>query len=80
MTKEEFYPILKNILINDFDIDEKIVTLEAEIENDLDLDSIDSVDMIVKLKPYLTKSIEPAVFKSVKTVQDVVDVLQPLTC
>ncbi len=78
MTSGELFGVLKKILIEDFDIDENDIVPEASIADDLDLDSIDSVDMIVKLKPYLNGAIEPAVFKSVKTVQDVVDVLLPL--
>ncbi|MBR1722078.1 MAG: acyl carrier protein [Treponema sp.] len=79
MTKDELYTKLKEILINDFDIEESLITPEASIEEDLELDSIDSVDMIVKVKPLLNDKIEPEAFKSVKTVQDVVDILEPLT-
>ena len=79
MTKEQIYSKLKEILVNDFDINESVITPEASIEEDLELDSIDSVDMIVKVKPLLNSAIEPGAFKSVKTVQDVVDLLEPLT-
>ena len=79
MTKDELYSKLKEILINDFDIDEDLIKPEALIQEDLELDSIDSVDMIVKVKPLLNGKIEPDAFKSVKTVQNVVDILEPLT-
>ena len=79
MTKDELYSKLKEILINDFDIDEDLIKPEALIQGDLELDSIDSVDMIVKVKPLLNGKIEPDAFKSVKTVQDVVNILEPLT-
>lgn len=79
MTRDELFGALKKILVEDFDIDEEIVVPEASISDDLDLDSIDAVDMIVKLKPHLNAAIEPSVFKSVKTVRDVLDVLQPLS-
>ena len=79
MTKEQIYSKLKEILINDFDIEESLITPDSSIEEDLELDSIDSVDMIVKVKPLLNAPIEPEAFKSVKTVQDVVDLLEPLT-
>lgn len=79
MTKDELYTKLKEILINDFDIEEDLIKPEALIQEDLELDSIDSVDMIVKVKPLLNGKIEPEAFKSVKTVQDVVDILEPLT-
>lgn len=79
MTNESLYAKLKEILINDFDIDEAIIAPEASIAEELELDSIDSVELIVKMRPYLKEKIEPEAFKSVKTVQDVVNLLQPLT-
>ena len=79
MTKDEVYTKLKEILVNEFDIEEADITPEANIVRDLDLDSIDAVEMIVKMKPYLNGKIEPDVFKSVKNIGDVVDVLVPLT-
>lgn len=79
MTKEDVFAKLKTILSTDFDVDENDIMPAANIVTDLDLDSIDAVEMIVKMKPYLTDKIEPEIFKSVKTVQDVVDVLAPLT-
>ncbi len=79
MTKDEIYSKLKETLINDFDIEEDLIKPEANIVVDLDLDSIDAVELIVKMKPYLNDKIEPEIFKSVKTVQDVVNILEPLT-
>lgn len=79
MTKDEIYTKLKDILVNDFEIDESDITPEAKIGEDLDLDSIDAVEMIVKMKPFMTAKIEPEAFKAVKTVQDVVDVIEPLS-
>ncbi len=79
MTKEAIFSKLKEILINDFDIEEEIITPQASISEDLDLDSIDSVELIVKVRPYLKDKIEPEAFKSVKTVQNVVDLLEPLS-
>ncbi|MBQ7538381.1 acyl carrier protein [uncultured Treponema sp.] len=79
MTKDEIYAKLKETLVNDFDIEEADIKPEANIGVDLDLDSIDAVELIVKMKPYIDGKIEPELFKSVKTVQDVVNILEPLT-
>ncbi len=79
MTKDQIYSKLKEILINEFDIEESIINPDALISDDLDLDSIDAVELIVKVKPFLNGSVEPSLFKSVKTLQDVVDILQPLS-
>ena len=79
MTKDELFSKLKEILVTEFDIEEASITPEANIVTDLDLDSIDAVELIVKMKPLLNGKIEPDAFKSVRTVQDVVDILEPLT-
>lgn len=78
MTKDTVYEKLKEVLVNDFDIDEGLISPEALLDEDLNLDSIDSTEMIVKLKPFLNASIEPEAFKSVKTVQNVVDIITPI--
>ena len=46
---------------------------EARLYEDLNLDSIDAVDLIVKLKSFIPRNIDPEVFKSMRTLQDVVD-------
>ncbi|MBQ3669962.1 MAG: acyl carrier protein [Treponema sp.] len=79
MSKDELYEKIKEILINDFEVDETLIKPEARIADDIDLDSIDAVEMIVKARPLLKGSVDPSVFKMTKTVQDVVDVLYPLT-
>lgn len=79
MTKDELFTKLKDVLVSDFDIEESAIVPEANIVTDLDLDSIDAVELIVKMKPFLNSKIEPEIFKSVRTVQDVVDILEPLT-
>lgn len=79
MTNEEVFSKLKDILVKDFDIEESLVKPEALIVDDLDLDSIDAVEMIVKIKPFINGKIEPEDFKAIKTVDDVVKLIQPMT-
>jgi acyl carrier protein len=78
MTREGLFVKLKEVLVAEFELEEDAVTLQANLVADLDLDSIDAVDLIVKMKPYLSGKLEPEQFKNVKTVQDVVDVIYPL--
>jgi acyl carrier protein len=77
-TKEEIYPWVVNILHEMFELDKSKVTLDANLYSDLDIDSIDAVDLAVKLKQLTGKRLQPEVFKSVRTVQDVVDALAGL--
>ncbi len=56
-----------------FEIEPDTVQPEARLYEDLDIDSIDAVDLVVRLKELTGKKIEPEEFKSVRSVQDVVD-------
>ncbi len=78
MSKNELFERLKGILQETFDIDPARITPEARLYEDLDIDSIDAVDLIVQLKPVAGKRLAPEVFKSVRTLQDVVDALHGL--
>ena len=77
-TKEEVYPWLVDILHEMFGLDKSKITTNANLYSDLDIDSIDAVDLAVKLKQLTGKRLQPEVFRSVRTVQDVVDALTAL--
>jgi acyl carrier protein len=78
MTKEDIYPTLVDMLHEMFELDRSKITLDANLYSDLDIDSIDAVDLAVKLKELTGKRLQPEVFKSVRTVRDVVDALTVL--
>ena len=78
MTKEEIFLKIQEILTTEFEIDTDSVTPGAKLYQDLELDSIDAVDLLVKMKEYVNGKIEPDQFKKAETVQDVVDILYPL--
>ncbi|WP_416306507.1 acyl carrier protein [Neptunicella sp. SCSIO 80796] len=72
-TKNEIFNQLKNILVNEFELPEEDVTLQANLYQELDMDSIDAVDLVVKLRELTGCKIEPDAFKQVRTVEHVVD-------
>ena len=78
MTKDEIFRRIVTILQDTFEIDPARVKLDARLYDDLEIDSIDAVDLIVQLKPLVGKRLEPEAFKSVRTVADVVDALHSL--
>ena len=78
MTKQELFNHLAAILHETFDIDTALIKPESRLNEDLDIDSIDAVDLIVKLKPLLGKRLQPDAFKSVRTLQDVIDAVHGL--
>ena len=71
--KEEITATLSGYLQDLFDIPSERITRDARLFEDLDLDSIDAVDLIVGLQEYTGKKIAPTEFKTVRTVGDVVD-------
>ncbi len=75
MDKNELFERIAGILHDSFEIDAARIIPQARLYEDLDIDSIDAVDLIVQLKPLLGSNLQPDSFKSVRTVQDVVDVL-----
>ena len=80
MSKDEIFEKLKGILVSEFELDADDITPDALLADDLDLDSIDSIDLIVKMKEFMAAdkgNVDPSIFKTVKTVQDVVDALLP---
>ena len=71
-TKEDIKKIICDILIQDFDCDEASLTDDARLFEDLDLDSIDAVDLIVRLQRIIDKKVDPSDFKQIRTLNDVV--------
>lgn len=74
----EIYQRITAVLEDLFEIDPQQVSLESHLYTDLDIDSIDAVDLVVELKKITGKKIGPDDFKSVRTVQDVVDAVVKL--
>ncbi|MFO0597184.1 MAG: acyl carrier protein [Myxococcaceae bacterium] len=78
MTKEELMKKCVDVLHETFDIPVENIKPESRLYDDLDIDSIDAVDLIVRMKPMVGKRLQPEAFKAVRTVQDVVDALHTL--
>lgn len=73
VSRNEILTTLSSYLREMFEVPAEKITLGARLYEDLDLDSIDAVDLVVKLQEYTGRRIEPAEFKSVRTVGDVVE-------
>lgn len=79
VTEQQIFDELKRILVETFEIDEAAIKPEAKIYDDLDIDSIDAVDLMVKLQPFIgQKRITPADFKAVRTIGDLTKTLETL--
>jgi acyl carrier protein len=72
LSRDDILARLRADLEEMFEIPPDRITLDARLYEDLDLDSIDAVDLIVKLGELTGRKIRPEAFKSVRTVGDVV--------
>ena len=61
-----------------FEIPMNDLGLDKHIAEDLMLDSIDAVDLIVRLQDRADVKVNPEEFKSIRTVRDIVDVVTKL--
>jgi len=78
MTKEDILGKIQGILSEQFEINSSAVTPSAKLYDDLELDSIDAVDLLVKMKEFIPGKVDPEMFKKAVTVQDVVELLYPM--
>lgn len=77
-THGEIFAKIRDLLVELFEVDPAKITLEAQLYQDLEVDSIDAIDLILRLKDYTGKKVKPEDFKHVRTVGDVVNAVQSL--
>ncbi len=77
-SKEEIHARLKEVLVELFEIDPAKITPEAHLYQDLGIDSIDAIDLLLRLKELTGKKIQPETFKHVRTVADVTEAIHAL--
>jgi acyl carrier protein len=77
-SRDQIEDKLTKILVEMFELEPADVTEDASLYDDLDIDSIDAVDLIVRLKELTGKKVEPEDFKEIRTVSDVVAAVESL--
>jgi len=78
VTDAEILERIRAIFHENFAIEPERVTPDTHLFEELDLDSIDAVDLAIKLQEMTGKRIKPEEFKSVRTVGDVVAAVHAL--
>jgi acyl carrier protein len=78
MGKDAVFLKLKELLISEFELEPGAISPEKLLQDDLDLDSLDEVDLVVSLKDYISKEIDYTLLKDALTVGDIVDLLHPI--
>ena len=77
-SRDDILNTLKQVMSELFDTNPDAVTLEANLYTDLDIDSIDAVDLVVKIREITGKKLSPEDFKNVRLVSDVIDAIENL--
>lgn len=72
MTEQEIYTLLRDALENLFEIEPERISLDANLYEDLEIDSIDAIDLIDHIKRGTGYKLKAEDFRNVRTVRDVV--------
>ena len=72
-TREDIFSVLRESLVELFELPAERVVPAAHLYTDLEIDSIDAIDLLDHIKRVTGYKLAPENFRTVRTVQDVVD-------
>jgi acyl carrier protein len=78
MNRDQLFGWVADLLAEMFELDRASLSPASNLYTDLDIDSIDAVDLAVHLKQRTGKRLRPEVFKTIRTIDDVVNALVAL--
>ena len=78
MTDQEIESTIRRILADEFEVDASKLKPETNLFTELDLDSIDAVDLVVRLQQETGKKVNPEDFRQIRTLGDVVTAVAKL--
>jgi acyl carrier protein len=78
MTRDEILEHMRAVFAEMFEIDPARVTLDANMYSDLEIDSIDAVDLLDQVRRFTGKKVSSDDFRAVRTVGDLVSVIERL--
>jgi acyl carrier protein len=76
--KEQILAEVRTAMVELFELEPERITLTARLYDDLEIDSIDAIDLIDRLRQVSGKKIPAERFRSVRTIGDLVDSVQQL--
>lgn len=74
-SKQEVMDHIKKVMVDLFELDEADLVPEAKFHEDLDIDSIDTIDLLIELKKFVGKDIDADAFIDATTLGEVVDII-----
>ena len=75
MTKDQILARVQEILVESFELDAAAITPDAHLIDDLDLDSIDAIDLAVGLESETGLDVSEEDLRKIRVVQDIVDLV-----
>jgi len=66
---------IKKVLVDALDIDENLITADARLKEDLDIDSLAAVELSLELETEFDVQIEDEELEKLVTVQDIIDII-----
>ena len=80
MADDALFQEIKGILVEEFDIDEDKITLDSNLVDDFGFDSIDAAELIVRFKDKLPANADASMFRNIRTIGELIDMLQKTVC
>src|SRR5262249_12274029 len=77
-SRAHVFQTVRTALVDLFELDAPNVVPEARFDDDLEIDSIDAVDLIDHLSRIFERRVSPRDFRAVRTVQDLIDTIDRL--
>jgi acyl carrier protein len=78
MTRDQIFQQMKATMVEAFELDPAKITTEARLVDDLGLDSIDAIDLAVKLQELTGERVAEETLKSLRTVADVITIVDQM--
>jgi acyl carrier protein len=75
MEREEIQARIISMIAETFELDAGEITADSKLYEDLDLDSIDALDMVVKLQEFMNRRVNEGELRQLRTVGDVVNLV-----
>jgi acyl carrier protein len=75
MTRDEIFVELRRLMAEMFDLDPEKITATSRLGDDLDMDSIDAIDLVIKLQDMTSQKVDQEEMKAIRTVGDIVDLV-----
>lgn len=73
MSKQDIFEQVKKIIIDELEIDEAKITMEARLADDLGADSLDAVELVMNVEDTFNIKVSDDEAQKIKTVGDIVN-------